>query len=126
MILLNSDTSLQQFFSEYQEVCIMLAGCVMIIVLIIIFLGIRVKMRNQERVMRAAKIQEEKYRILAEISNDILFDYDIFADEMVYSEKYTENFGRKNRISQRHPHRQGGRGAWHRHHRLRIDRGLVI
>lgn len=98
MILMNSDTSLQQFFSEYQEVCIMLVGCVMIIVLIIIFFSIRVKMRNQERIMRAAKIQEEKYRILAEISNDILFDYDIFADEMVYTEKYTENFGRKNRI----------------------------
>lgn len=52
-------------------------------------------MRNQERILQKAQIQEERYRILAEISNDILFEYDIFSDQMVYSDKYTENFGRK-------------------------------
>lgn len=86
---------LEGFLSEYQEICIMIAGIIVIIILISIFISFRMKMRNQERILQKAQIQEERYRILAEISNDILFEYDIFSDQMVYSDKYTENFGRK-------------------------------
>ena len=86
---------LEDFLSEYQEICIMIAGIIVIIILISIFISFRMKMRNQERILQKAQIQEERYRILAEISNDILFEYDIFSDQMVYSDKYTENFGRK-------------------------------
>ena len=86
---------LEDFLSEYQEICIMIAGIIVIIILISIFISFRMKMRNQERILKKAQIQEERYRILAEISNDILFEYDIFSDQMVYSDKYTENFGRK-------------------------------
>lgn len=86
---------LEDFLSEYQEICIMIAGIIVIIILISIFISFRMKMRNQERILQKAQIQEERYRILAEISNDILFEYDIFSDQMVYLDKYTENFGRK-------------------------------
>lgn len=100
MVLLDSSESLSlaEFFEEYQQICIVLGGCVMIVALVIIFITFRMKMRNQEKMINQVKLQEKRYKILAEISNDILFDYDIFSDEMSYSEKYTENFGRKNKI----------------------------
>lgn len=95
MIMLNiAWGQLEDFLSEYQEICIMIAIIIVIIILISIFISFRMKMRNQERILQKARIQEERYRILAEISNDILFEYDIFSDQMVYSDKYTENFGR--------------------------------
>ena len=68
------------FFEENQDVSFMIGGIALIIVLIIVFIGLRAKMRNQEKVLQKARIGEEKYRILAEISNDILFEYDIFSD----------------------------------------------
>jgi PAS domain S-box/diguanylate cyclase (GGDEF) domain len=41
-----------------------------------------------------AKMEEEKYRVIAEISNDILFEYDIKSDTMCHAEKFREIFGR--------------------------------
>ena len=86
------------FFEENQDVSFMIGGIALIIVLIIVFIGLRAKMRNQGKVLQKARIGEEKYRILAEISNDILFEYDIFSDEMTYTDKFMENFGRKGQI----------------------------
>lgn len=86
------------FFEENQDISFMIGGIALIIVLIIVFIGLRAKMRNQGKVLQKARIGEEKYRILAEISNDILFEYDIFSDEMTYTDKFMENFGRKGQI----------------------------
>lgn len=90
--------ALNEFIVQYQKESIAILGVVVLIALIVIFVFLRIKIRNQERMLQNARIQEERYRILAEISNDILFEYDIFSDEMVYADKFTENFGRKCRI----------------------------
>lgn len=39
-------------------------------------------------------MEEERYRVAAEISNDILFEYDIKTDLMTFAEKYKELYGR--------------------------------
>ena len=86
------------FIVDNPDLSILICGTVIVIVLIILFICLRIKMKKQAKILQDARIQEEKYRVLAEISNDILFEYDIFSDEMVYSDKYTENFGRKAKI----------------------------
>lgn len=43
------------------------------------------------------EIEEERYRIVADISDDYLFEYDIATDTMIYSEKYASDF-RVNRV----------------------------
>lgn len=92
------DLELPDFIVEYQDLSILICGSVIVIALIILFICLRIKMKKQAKILQGARIQEEKYRVLAEISNDILFEYDIFSDEMVYTDKYTENFGRKAKI----------------------------
>jgi diguanylate cyclase (GGDEF)-like protein/PAS domain S-box-containing protein len=44
----------------------------------------------QERIV----LEEERYRVAAEISNDILFEYEISADKMIFADKYNELYGR--------------------------------
>lgn len=44
----------------------------------------------QERLL----LEEERYRVAAEISNDILFEYEINSDLMTFADKYKELYGR--------------------------------
>ena len=44
-------------------------------------------------------LEEERYRVAAEISNDILFEYEIKEDVMEYVDKYTHLYGREPIIS---------------------------
>ncbi|QHQ62019.1 PAS domain S-box protein [Anaerocolumna sedimenticola] len=44
----------------------------------------------QERLL----LEEERYRVAAEISNDILFEYEIDEDLMTFADKYKELYGR--------------------------------
>lgn len=44
----------------------------------------------QERLL----LEEERYRVAAEISNDILFEYEIANDLMTFADKYKELYGR--------------------------------
>lgn len=92
------ELSITEFIANYPSFSITLVAVILIMILIIVFIVLRIKIRNQESILRGAKIEEEKYRILAEISNDILFEYDIFADIMTYADKFSENFGRKAKI----------------------------
>jgi diguanylate cyclase (GGDEF)-like protein len=39
-------------------------------------------------------LEEERYRVAAEISNDILFEYEINSDLMTFADKYKELYGR--------------------------------
>lgn len=39
-------------------------------------------------------MEEERYRIAAEISNDILFEYKVDADTLIFADKYQEVYGR--------------------------------
>lgn len=57
----------------------------------------------QERLL----LEEERYRVAAEISNDILFEYDIDLDLMIFADKYKELYGREpniHKFSQCHNH----------------------
>ena len=98
MFLLKYNITFQEFIMENQRLSILVGGLVVLIALIIVFICLRVKLRNQEEILNNSRMQEERYRVLAEMSNDILFDYYIQEDEMVYSDKFTENFGRKAKI----------------------------
>ncbi len=76
-----------------------LCVCIIGVVIILLFW-----LENVKRVMQAAiteqkQMQElillegERYRIAAELSQDVLFEYHIKTDEMIFSEKYRELFG---------------------------------
>lgn len=45
-------------------------------------------------------LEEERYRVAAEISNDILFEYEISSDNMIFADKYKELYGRTPVISE--------------------------
>lgn len=49
---------------------------------------------EQKRMQEINLLEAERYRIATEISNDVLFEYHIQSDEMIYTEKYKELFGR--------------------------------
>lgn len=80
---------------EYQSIILTVGGLILVILLIYALTSYRSKVKKQEKVLEELKVQEETYRIMAEISNDILFEYHIFEDLMVFSSKFPENFGRK-------------------------------
>ena len=46
-----------------------------------------------KKTQQQLEIEEERYRIVADISDDYLFEYDIETDTMIFSEKYAEHFG---------------------------------
>lgn len=48
---------------------------------------------KQEEIKSQANMQREKYKILSDISEDIIFEYDCLTDIMIYSEKYKNTFG---------------------------------
>lgn len=52
------------------------------------------KNKKQGLLTQQLQLEEERYRVACEISNDILFEYDIKNDCMNFSQKYSENFGR--------------------------------
>ncbi len=87
--------SITEYIKENMYLSAVIVCVIIIFLLIIAFLSMRGRLKKQEVKLKDLKIQEEKYRVLAELSNDIIFDYDIYADQMMYSEKYEENFGRK-------------------------------
>lgn len=49
----------------------------------------------QERIL----LEEERYRVAAEISNDILFEYEVHKDKMILAEKFKELYGKDPVIS---------------------------
>ena len=57
-----------------------------------------IKVQNDR--MRNIELEGAKYRVAAEISNDILFEYDIVRDIMTMASKYCEIYGRSNIIEE--------------------------
>lgn len=51
------------------------------------------------RYEESIKLKEERYRIASDVTCDILFEYDIELDKMVFSERYYEIFGRSEIIN---------------------------
>ncbi|HWT75998.1 MAG TPA: diguanylate cyclase [Mobilitalea sp.] len=52
-----------------------------------------VDISDQKKMQETILLEGERYRIAAELSNDILFEYHIQTDQMIYSEKYKEIYG---------------------------------
>lgn len=57
-----------------------------------------VDITEQKRMQEINMLEAERYRIATEISNDVLFEYHIQSDEMIYTEKFRELFGRNPHI----------------------------
>ena len=53
-----------------------------------------VDITEQKKMQEMLRMDRERYRIAAELSNDILFEYFIDTDMMVYSDRYKNLFGR--------------------------------
>lgn len=53
-----------------------------------------VDITKQKYMQDMLRLDRERYRIASELSNDVLFEYDVITDKMTYSDKYTELFGR--------------------------------
>lgn len=53
-----------------------------------------VDISEQKRMQEMLLLEGERYKIASELSQDVLFEYLVNTDEMIYSEKYRELFGR--------------------------------
>lgn len=53
-----------------------------------------VDITEQKKMQEMLRMDRERYRIAAELSNDVLFEYIINSDKMVFTERYRELFGR--------------------------------
>ncbi len=53
-----------------------------------------VDISEQKRMQEMLILEGERYKIASELSKDVLFEYLIDTDEMIYTEKYKELFGR--------------------------------
>lgn len=58
-----------------------------------------VDITEQKKMQETLRMDRERYRIASELSHDVLFEYYVEADEMVYTDKYMELFGRDPAIS---------------------------
>lgn len=54
-----------------------------------------VDITDQKRMQEMLRVDGERYRIASELSNDVLFEYIIDSDMMIYTERYSELFGRE-------------------------------
>jgi diguanylate cyclase (GGDEF)-like protein len=54
---------------------------------------------DQKKMQETILLESERYRIATELSNDIIFEYNIETDEMIYTNKYMDLFGRNPVIS---------------------------
>lgn len=53
-----------------------------------------VDITEQKKMQEMLRMDRERYRIAAELSNDVLFEYFVDTDTMVYSERYKNIFGK--------------------------------
>ncbi len=72
-----------------------------------------VDISEQKRMQEMLLLEGERYRIAAELSKDVLFEYVIKTDEMVYTEKYKELFGKSPIIPLYHKNNELRRDSIH-------------
>lgn len=53
-----------------------------------------VDITKQKKMQEMLRLDRERYRVAADLSNDVLFEYYIKTDQMILSDKYLELFGR--------------------------------
>ena len=59
-----------------------------------VFQGVFVDVSKQKATVRALEMEQQRNRIVAELTNDIIFEYDYDKDEMTCSERYETIFGK--------------------------------
>lgn len=57
-------------------------------------LAVIVDITEQKKMQEMLRMDRERYRIASELSHDVLFEYHIDSDVMVYTERYSDLFGR--------------------------------
>ncbi len=53
-----------------------------------------VDITRQKKMQEMLRMDRERYRVASELSNDVLFEYYVINDEMIFSDKFKELFGR--------------------------------
>jgi PAS domain S-box/diguanylate cyclase (GGDEF) domain len=53
---------------------------------------------DQKKMQETLLLESERYRIATELSQDVIFEYDICADYMIYTNKYKELFGTQYKV----------------------------
>jgi len=87
-----SISSKEYILGEIEKIIVKFA--IVILGLIVAFvLAILVFYKNQKRVYEQIRINEERYRIISEQSDDIIFEYNIAEKSIVFSDNYVEHFG---------------------------------
>lgn len=56
--------------------------------------AIVVDITRQQKLQERMIIESERYRIATELSNDVIFEYDIQSGDLIFTDKYEELFGR--------------------------------
>lgn len=57
-------------------------------------LAVFIDVTEQKKLEKEILLEGERYRVAAELSNDVLLEYHIKTDQMVYTNKYRDQFGR--------------------------------
>ena len=96
----NLENKIVDFLIDHQDVTVVIGGVFAIIALVIAFITLRSKMKKQADGLDEVRRQKERYYAIAEMSNEVIFDYDIKADRMMFSDRFTEIFGRKKEVDQ--------------------------
>ena len=73
-----------------------MALTIFVCILIVLYVMERSRMmlKVQKEIAKRAEVEESRYRVAMEISNDILFEYDIEKDYMFTSPRFSEIYGR--------------------------------
>lgn len=87
--------SILEYMKTDPKMYAVLVAVVCLVILVAVFVTLRLKIKNQEYLTKLANLEQERYKVAAEICNDILFEYDVRMDTMQYADKYKEIFGRK-------------------------------
>lgn len=62
--------------------------------------AVLVDITEQKSMQEMLLLESERYRIATELSNDVLFEYDVMSDEMAFTEKFKDMFGKDPVISE--------------------------
>lgn len=61
--------------------------------------GVLVDVTESKQMQEKLELEEERYRVATEISNDILFEYKMIEDVMIFADKFSELYGKNSVIT---------------------------
>ncbi|WP_160690996.1 diguanylate cyclase [Clostridium sp. C2-6-12] len=96
---INETTPLEKFLnlsnyilSEYKNILLIVGGIVLISLLDAFYCFI-VKAKEQKKYLKDLDLERERYHIVVEQLNDIIFDFDLIDEKVISSSKFEEKFG---------------------------------